>query len=424
MSASAIKVLHVNTMAVQGGAARACYRLHLALLADGQLSRIVSSERAEGRADLQTWVPHSQPAWLLHHATWWLEMHTGLEGLLNAESWFGYRRQAHWADVINLHNLHGFYFNLFLLPRMERFAPLVWTLHDMWALTGHCAYPGDCPRWRQGRCRLCPNLAGPPKVYRDSVSLTHAARRRVFRRISPVLVTPSRWLLDEADRSPITAAFRKRCVPNGLDLSVFRPVGREAARTALGLPPGDRVLLFSAHFLGAWRKGGDLMLRALQQLKAEGMTGLRLLFVGRSDEGLRARAPYPVHDLGQVDAEPIMAAAYSAADFFVLPTRADNLPNGLVESIACGTPCVSFRVGGVPEVVRPGRTGWLAEPESAADLARCLREALALAPEEHRRLSASCRQVAGEEYGVELMRSRYVSLYQEVIEERRARRST
>jgi glycosyltransferase involved in cell wall biosynthesis len=416
-----MRVLHVNTMALQGGAARACYRLHLALRDGGHRSRIVSSDRVEGRPDLQTWLAPSPSAWFLHHSTWWLEMHTGLEGLLNAESCLGYRRHARWADVINLHNLHGYFFNLFLLPRMERFAPLVWTLHDMWALTGHCAYPGDCARWLQGRCRLCPNLPGPPKVYRDAVSVTFAARRRVYRRIRPVLVTPSRWLLGEVERAPLTAPFRRRCIPNGLDLSVFRPVGRAAARAALGLPRHERVLMFSAHYLDAPRKGGDLMMRALRVLKDQGVAGIRLLFVGGRKGPAGEEFPYPVHEMGRVDGEPIMAAAYSAADLFVLPTRADNLPNGLVESIACGTPCASFRVGGVPEVVRPGATGWLAEPSDAADLARCIREALEIGDRHRRRMAAECRRIAEAEYGVGLMQRRYVELYRELLAERRGR---
>ena len=391
-------------------------------MAGGDHSRIVSVERPNGRADLQNWVTESRASKLLRYATWWLEVHTGLEGVLNVESCLGYRRQAQWADVINLHNLHGQYFNIFLLPRMERFAPLVWTLHDTWALTGHCACQSECRKWLDGRCGPCPNLAGPPKIYRDSVSVTYAARRRIFHRISPVLVTPSKWLLSQADLSPLTAGFRKRCIPHGLDLSVFRPTDREPARAALGLPASDTVLMFSANFLHAQLKGWDLLLGALEQLKAEGVAGLRLLLVGQRGEGLRQRSPYPTHDLGQVGSEQGMAAAYNAADFFVLPTRAESLGLVLLESIACGRPCVSFRVGGVPEVVRPGRTGWLAEPESARDLARCLRQALAAGAEQRRRMSAECRRIAEEEYGVDLMCRRYVELYEEVIAERHARR--
>jgi glycosyltransferase involved in cell wall biosynthesis len=417
-----MRVLHVNTMALQGGAARACHRLHAALLGAGHSSRIVSAERVPGRADLQGWLGPSPAAGLLHRATWALEMHTGLEGLLNVESLLGWRRHARWAEVVNLHNLHGYFFNLFLLPRMERLAPLVWTLHDMWALTGHCAYPADCPRWRRGRCRACPNLAGPPRVYRDEVAATYAARRRVYARISPVLVCPSRWLLAQAQRAPLTAAFRALCIPNGLDLGVFRPVGRAASRAALGLPPHDRVLMFSAHFLDAPRKGGDLMLQALRVLKEQGVGGVRLLFVGGRKAPAADPFPYPAHDLGRLDGEALMAAAYSAADLFVLPTRADNLPNGLVESIACGTPCVSFRVGGVPEVVRHGATGWLARPENAADLARCIRRGLELTEEHRRRVEAVCRFVAEREYGVERMRRRYVDLYEELLAERRTHR--
>lgn len=414
-----MNVLHVNTHAYEGGAGRAAYRLHTALRRSGEESRIVSADYVKGRDDLQTWVPKTPLWWLLHHATWWLEIQTGLEGALNVTSWFGYRRHAEWADVVNLHNIHGYYFSLLLLPRIERLAPLVWTLHDMWPLTGHCAYPMDCSGWLSG-CGNCPNLAGPPKVKRDVSRLLYSIRRRVYSRCSPVLVTPSRWLRRQVRRAPLTQHFRATCIPNGLDTDVFLPTNKRAAREALGLPSDERLAFFSAHVLGARRKGGDLLMAALRLLRESGLDNVRLLVAGGGGEEIEREAPYPVFNVGRVEGEALMAVVYSAADVFVLPTRADNLPNVLLEALSCGTPCVAFRVGGVPEVVRPGETGWLAEPEDPEDLALNLHEALT-DDAARERMSEVCRSVAEKEYNVELMRRRYVRLYEEVIEERLSR---
>ena len=412
-----MNVLHVNTWAILGGAGWAAYRLHLGLLAQGHRSRIVARNAVPGRDDMRTWVPPS-PLWEgVRRLGQLLEIRLGLDGLADLPSRVGYRREAAWADVINLHNLHTYYFSLLLLPRLEREAPLVWTLHDMWALTGHCVYPMACERWLTG-CGRCPNLAGPPRISLDTTWLLHRARQWVYSKVGPVLVTPSRWLLGEVGRAPLTREFRAVHIPYGLDLEVFRPMDRGEVRRVLRLDPHEKVLLVSAYDFSARRKGADLLIAALEALRAEGMRNVRLLVVGQNSGPLLSLSPYPVLDLGEVNSEPFMAAAYSAADLFVLPTRADNLPNGLVESVACGTPCVSFRVGGVPEVVRPGKTGWLAAPGDAGALARCLHQALE-DDDGRRRMSRVCRAVAEQEYDVRLMARRYVRLYEELIEERR-----
>jgi glycosyltransferase involved in cell wall biosynthesis len=207
-------------------------------------------------------------------------------------------------------------------------------------------------------------------------------------------------------------------IPLGLNLKVFRPIDKAAARLVFDLGSEEKVLLFVAASLSVRRKGADLLVKALGHLRASGSGAVRLMIVGAGGEAMQRLAAYPVLDLGEIRDDLLMVAAYSAADVFVLPTRADNLPLVLLESLACGTPCVSFRVGGVPDVVRPGQTGWLAEPDDARDLARCLHEALA-SDEKRREMSAACRRVAEEEYDVRLMAERYVRLYEELIEEHR-----
>ena len=301
-------------------------------------------------------------------------------------------------------------------PRLARAAPLVWTLHDMWALTGHCVYATECDRWLDG-CLTCPDLAAPSPIRRDTAGFLFRQRAKLYAEARPVLVAPSRWLCDEARRAPLTRDLRVEQIPYGLDTEAFRPIGRTAARRVLRLDEDEKVVLFCALTLNARRKGADLLLQALQALKGADVGRLRLLAVGQEGADLARRSPFPVHDLGEVDNDLLMATAYCASDVFVLPTRADNLPLVLQESMACGTPCVSFRVGGVPEAVRPGETGWLAEPEDADDLARCLARAL---KDDAARdaMAANCRRVAEAEYGLALMTQRYMRLYEELIEER------
>ncbi len=411
-----MNVLHVNTRAMAGGAGRAAYWLHMRLMAAGHSSRIVSRDVVEGREDLQTWVSPSALWRRMRATSQWLEIHSGLEGLLDVTSWVGYRRHAAWADVINLHGLNWHYFSMFLLPRLQRAAPLVWTLHDMWPLTGHCGYAIDCDRW-QDRCQRCGEFSAPA-MKADTADFLYKVRERIYARINPVLAAPSRWLLGNARAASLTRGFRSVHIPLGLNLKVFRPIDKAAARLVFDLGSEEKVLLFVAASLSVRRKGADLLVKALGHLRASGSGAVRLMIVGAGGEAMQRLAAYPVLDLGEIRDDLLMVAAYSAADVFVLPTRADNLPLVLLESLACGTPCVSFRVGGVPDAVRPGQTGWLAEPDDARDLARCLHEALA-SDEKRREMSAACRRVAEEEYDVRLMAERYVRLYEELIEEHR-----
>ncbi len=412
-----MRILHINTRALEGGAARACRRLHDALQAAGHESRILSAEHVPEREDMRTWHPPAALGTPLHRLNWAVEMRTGLEGFLNVASRLAWREHAEWADVINLHNLHSFYFALPLLARMARRAPLVWTLHDMWPLTGHCAYPMECPRWLAG-CGHCPNLHRPARICIDTSGLLYRLRRRVYRRIDPVLVAPSSWMQAQAHRAPLTRRWRCQHIPNGLDLQVFRPHERADARRRLGLPASGRIILCTANSLTRQRKGKGLLTAALRELRAGGTGELTLAVVGDGRAPLPETA-YRTVELGHVADERQLAIVYSAADVFVLPARADNLPNTLLESIACGTPCVASRVGGVPDIVRPTVTGWTTRAEDAADLARCLAQALsdAAALQE---MGRACRRVAETEYDVTLMRERYVALYEHLLERRRS----
>ena len=211
-------------------------------------------------------------------------------------------------------------------------------------------------------------------------------------------------------------------IPYGVDTDLYQPLDRGHCRSLLGIPVAKRVLLFSAMRLdtskaGGFRKGGDLLVKALGSLPAALKAETVLLLLGEGGEAIADEVGIPALNLGYISSDRLKAIAYCAADLFVLPTRADNLPLGLLESMACGTPIVSFRVGGVPEVVRPGITGYLAEPGDAHDLANGI---LHLLDEALRRaMSQQCRAIALQEYRLELQVQRYLELYRYVLADAR-----
>jgi glycosyltransferase involved in cell wall biosynthesis len=192
-----------------------------------------------------------------------------------------------------------------------------------------------------------------------------------------------------------------------VDVSIFTPRNKAFSRDCLGIPQEAKVLLFAAHTLGERRKGMSLLIEAIAGLRD--VRQLHLLAVGGYSalEGLNI----PYLPLGYISNERLLSIVYSAADVCVIPTLQDNLPNIAIESLACGTPVASFRVGGMPEIIRDGSTGLLAAP---ADI-QGLRAAVTRLLEDinlRESMAALCRQTAVEEYSLDIQAQRYLSMYE------------
>jgi len=234
-------------------------------------------------------------------------------------------------------------------------------------------------------------------------------KARAFENLDLTIVAPSRWLAGMARRSSLFSHRRIEIIPNGLDLSRYKPIDRKAAREYLDLPVGGSVLLFGAHWLADPRKGADLLCTALERLSVP----CTLLTFGQGRLPVTSPRVTQVFSLGTLADDISLALAYSAADAFLCPSREDNLPNTVAEALACGTPCVAFDVNGLPDMIEHQRTGWLARPFEAADFARGIEWVLSHPdPESLRRLA---RQKALSEYDLTLAADRYAALYGELL---------
>jgi glycosyltransferase involved in cell wall biosynthesis len=320
------------------------------------------------------------------------------------------------ADVLNFHNLHfehlSGYFNYLAIPLLTANKPAILTLHDMWSFTGHCAYSYDCDRWKLG-CGRCPYPKTYPEIRRDNTSLEWRLKHWVYGRSNLAIVAPSHWLFEQAKQSMLDR-FAIKHIPNGIDTDIFRPLDPETCRSQLGIPVGKYVLMFVAASLKDPRKGGDLMLQILQSLPAALKAKIVLLTLGSKGEMIQENVGLETINLGYVCSDLLKAVAYSAADLFIFPTRADNLPLVLQESMACGTPMVSFKIGGVPDLVRPRISGYLAEPENVEDFRAGILQLL----EDHTlrdHMRQHCRAIALQEYSLELQAQRYIELYRQVL---------
>jgi len=410
-----LKVVQINTWDRAGGAAGIAQQLHEALRGLGHEMRLLAGFGLESDGSVEA-VLSRWPRWkqLCRRAT------MAVEDLLSWQYcliWWSSELVNHpWvqvADLVQLHNLHGGYLSPSVLPRLSQIKPVIWTLHDMWPLTGHCAYSLDCGRWRTG-CGRCPYLREYPDLWHDQTALLWRRKRQLYAKSHLTLVTPSRWLADLVRQSPLLGHFPVVRIPNGVDLRHYRMLPKGDARARLGLPQGNALVLFIAESLDEDRKGGRQLAKALSGLRWNPPPPLSLVTVGRG----AARVAWPTAidhiDLGFVQDQALLPVIYSAVDIMVCPSLADNLPNTVLEAMACGTPVIAFTVGGIPEVVRHLETGYLATAFKPDDLAHGLE--LLLRNEPLRcRLSLRCRQVAEQEHSLDLQAKRYVELYREAV---------
>lgn len=414
-----MRVLHVNQSDLDGGAARAAYRIHHCLREAGLDSRM----RVVHRKGDDTTVAGGPPTgkWRVARRLLTLLARYHMRGfrtanpVLHSSAWpptgLGREINAAQVDVVHLHWLGSLTLSIEEVGRLRK--PVVWTLHDMWAFCGAEHYADDLPnsRFRLGYRR---NNVPAEERARDLNRETWLRKRRHWKNLMQ-LVCPSQWLATCARDSMLFRDWPVDVIPNPIDLDVWRPLPKALARAALGFAPSARLVLLGAPGgLKDPRKGGDLALQALARLAAGPHAPDALLVFGQSAGTAHPPLPMPTRFLGPLHDDLSLALAYSAADVFVAPSRQDNLPNTVVESLACGTPVVAFNIGGLPDMVAHEINGWLATPFDPENLAMGIAWVLA---DEQRRvfLGASARGTAEAQFAPTVIARRYLGLYGRVL---------
>ena len=317
--------------------------------------------------------------------------------------------KAFQSSVMHLHWM-AFYidYKIFFRSVPDR-VPIVWSLHDMNPFTGGCHYSSGCSRFTVG-CGNCPQLDAP--MTKDVSYLAYRSKRRALSKKSLHIVTPNRWLSDLAKNSRMFSD--QTCfhvIRLGLRTDVFRPVDKRQARRALNLPEDKILLAFGAEDIGNYRKGFHHLLSALRQAKPQ--VDIQCLVFG-SGQLPDDRSDLPrFHEFGYVDDEQVQANIYSAADMFLLPSREDNQPQTGLEAMACGTPVIAFRAGGIPEYIVDRKTGLLAALGEEKEMAALIVE-LANDRKLQQVLSRQARQKIEEEFTADLQASKYIQLYREI----------
>jgi glycosyltransferase involved in cell wall biosynthesis len=327
-------------------------------------------------------------------------------------------------DVVHAHNLHGRYFDLRALPWVTRSLPLVLTLHDAWLLSGHCAHSFDCERWTIG-CGSCPDLTIEPAVKRDATALNWRRKAAIFARSELRVATPSRWLMDKVERSMLApAAVDARVIPNGVDLTVFRAAAdRAAVRAALGIRRDASVILLAGYDVGRNRWKDIRTIRAAAALVAERLRGHDVVLVALGDHGSAERVgSLEVRSVPYVTEPETVARYFQAADVYGHAALADTFPTSVLEALACGTPVVATAVGGIPEQIDDGETGFLVGSGDDEAMAEGI---IRLLSDDglRSRMGADAARVARRRFDLGHQADAYLAWYREMIDDYKRTRS-
>ncbi len=408
-------VLHIVAGDIKGGAAKGAYNLHQALLKEGVCSRILTD--AKILQEENNIVTVSNSPWrrfmtlgrsqldqlpLRFYKKPTVKFSTGLTGYDITTD-----KNYDWADIIHLHWVNHGFFNIKHLAKIKK--PVVWTLRDMWPLTGVCHYSLSCKKYVVG-CQQCPQLAGDGKR-----GLTYRLNRRLKKYIQKShdirFVCISHWLEERARESLALSDQKIETIYNCINTEEFSSVNKEWARSILGLPHDAKIILSGAQNLKDGYKGFDLCLQALKLLEQD-ENNLFVFFGRHFDQKSLEEIKMPSRYLGFVEDPLKLRLLYSAADVFVMPSTMEAFGKTCVEAMACATPVVCFDSAGPKEIVDHHINGYKATPYSPEDLAEGIKWVL---KESSNTLGEAARKKAVSFFSSEIISKKYKKLYQTLL---------
>jgi glycosyltransferase involved in cell wall biosynthesis len=413
-----MKILHISTHDINGGAARAAYRLHTGLQDIGLQSQMLVQEKYSN--DKTVIAPKIRLFQGIAKAKLTVEslplkLYRQKKNTPFFTQWLPDRVIPKVAqinpDIINLHWISGGFMQIETFAKMKR--PLVWTLHDMWGFTGGCHVTGECDRYKVS-CGACPQLNSGNEW--DLSRWVWQRKVKAWKNLNLTLVSPSSWLAECARSSSLFQNLRIEVIPHGLDTQKYRPINQHFAREALNLPQDKKLILFGAIEATSDRnKGFHLLQPALQELSKSGWKDdLEVVIFGASQPENPPDLGFKTHYLGHLHDAISLATVYSAADVMLVPSLQESFGQTASESFACGTPVVAFNSTGLKDIVDHQQNGYLAKPYEVEDFAKGISWVL---ENEQRlqKLSFYARGKAEQEFTLELQACRYSALFQEIL---------
>uniref|UniRef100_A0AB33IZ67 Glycosyltransferase family 4 protein n=2 Tax=unclassified Prevotella TaxID=2638335 RepID=A0AB33IZ67_9BACT len=416
-----MRVLIVNTSEKTGGAAVAANRLKDALNNNGVKAKMLVRDKTTEDITVvklpKSWLIRWNFLWERWVIFWHMHFsrkHLFEVDIANAGNDITQLPEFREADVIHLSWINQGMLSIKNIRKIiESGKPIVWTLHDIWPLTSICHLTLGCDKFKS-HCAACKYL--PSGGDRDLSYRVWEQKSQLYKKGHISFVACSRWLADEAQHSGLIGGQRVEVIPNPLNTQIYCRHDKQEARRALGLPGNQRLLLFAAQRTTNVNKGMNYLVEACQKLTAQYplmKQEVGLVLLGGHAEDYAGQFNMSVYPQGYVNDEREIVKIYNAVDAFVLPSLSENLPNTIMEAMACGVPCIGFRVGGIPEMIDHRLNGYVANYCDADDLAFGIRWMLYDAPREQ--VECYAVQKVAANYSRSAVALRYIEVYHQAM---------
>ncbi len=412
-----MRILIVSTSEQTGGAAIAAKRLMEALNNSGVKAKMLVRDKESQHISVcripGTWRPYFNFIWerlSIFTRLRFSRKHLFDIDIANAGTDITRLPEFAEADIIHLHWINQGMLSLKGIRKiLDSGKPVVWTMHDIWPATAICHLPLQCNKYKSHCCQ-CPYLPGDSKT--DLANTVWHRKERLFNGHSITFVACSQWLKGEASKSTLLCGKQIEAIPNPIDTLLFCPGSKTEARQRLGLPTDKKLIFFASQRADNVYKGMNCLIEACHTLtkkQPQMLNTTALVIAGGHAEELSSQLPLPTYPLGYVSDPRRMSDVYRAADAFVLPSLSENLPNTIMEALACGTPCIAFRVGGIPEEIDHQVNGYIAEYKNSADLAKGIYWILTQA--DSQALSRAAVKKVAQQYSQQAVAMRYIDVY-------------
>lgn len=315
------------------------------------------------------------------------------------------------ADVIHIHWINQGFLSLSDINKISSLGkPIIWTMHDMWPFTSVCHYAGDCNEY-QKKCQKCKMLDSKYLVERNFDNKFY-----LYSNANVTFVGCSNWISNLAKSSSLIKDNPIFSVPNTIDIEKYKPIDKKEAKRKVGFDTKKTYILFISQKVTDERKGVMYFVEAMNIIKSnypEKSKNIEVVMLGKNSNQIQLQIPFKTHAIGYVSDEKKIIDVYNAIDVYVTPSMQDNLPNTIMEAMACGVPCVGFNIGGVPELINHGINGFIAEPKNVDSLAEGIISVLS--EDIYKNYSDNCVSKVASEYSYSVIVSKYLEIYKNAL---------